>query len=182
MAVASRHAASVSPCLAGPDKIEIMSPVDPLECPYPGLATFGPQDADRFFGREQLTAVVVSRLAQQLTRPGLLIVAGASGSGKSSLLRAGVVPAIAAGALPVRGSQAWPLVLMIPGRRPMLELATLVAALADVPAGALGADLGADPARITSCDPPGPARLRRTSVTVRRDRPCRRPGRPRLPG
>ena len=59
-----------------------------LECPYPGLAAFGPQDADRFFGRGQLTAVLVTRLAEQLARPGLLTVLGPSGSGKSSLLRA----------------------------------------------------------------------------------------------
>ena len=122
-------------------------PVDP-ECPYPGLAAFGPQDGDRFFGRQQLTAVVVTRLAEQLTRPGLLIVLGPSGSGKSSLLRAGLLPAIAAGGLPVRGSQAWPLDLMTPGRRPLLELAARIAALAGIPAGALHADLRTDPARI----------------------------------
>ena len=121
-----------------------------LECPYPGLAAFGPQDADRFFGRQQLTAVVVTRLAEQLTRPGLLMVLGPSGSGKSSLLRAGLLPAIAAGGLPVRGSQAWPLDLMTPGRRPLLELATRIAALAGIPAGALDADLRTDPARITA--------------------------------
>jgi len=60
-------------------------PVD-AQCPYPGLAPFGPQDADRFFGRQHLTAVVVTRLAAQLTRPGLLMVLGPSGSGKSSLV------------------------------------------------------------------------------------------------
>ena len=124
-------------------------PVDP-ECPYPGLAPFGPQDADRFFGRQQLTAVVVTRLAEQLTRPGLLMVLGPPGSGKSSLLRAGLLPAIAAGGLPVRGSQAWPQDLMTPGRRPLLELATRIAALAGIPAGALDADLRTDPARITA--------------------------------
>ena len=59
MAVASRRAQLASPCLVSPDKIEAMSSVDRLERPYPGLAAFGPQDAARFFGREQLTAVVV---------------------------------------------------------------------------------------------------------------------------
>jgi len=68
-----------------------------LECPYPGLSAFGPQDVDRFFGREELTATLLSRLAQQLAGPGLLMVLGPSGSGKSSLLRAGLLPAIAAG-------------------------------------------------------------------------------------
>ena len=121
-----------------------------LECPYPGLAAFEPQDAGRFFGREEATAALVTRLAEQLTRPGLLMVLGPSGSGKSSLLRAGLLPAIAAGGLPVRGSQAWPLDLLTPGRRPLLELATRIAALAGIPAGALDADLRTDPARITA--------------------------------
>jgi hypothetical protein len=55
-------------------------PIDP-GCPYPGLAAFEPQDAGRFFGRQQLTAVVATRLGEQLTRPGLLMVLGPSGSG-----------------------------------------------------------------------------------------------------
>jgi hypothetical protein len=74
------------------------------ECPYPGLAAFRPQDAGRFFGRERLVAALVTRLAEQLTSPGLLMVLGPSGVGKSSLIRAGLVPAIAAGELPARGS------------------------------------------------------------------------------
>jgi hypothetical protein len=120
------------------------------ECPYPGLAAFGPRDADRFFGREQLTAVLVTRAAEQLMRPGLLFVLGPSGSGKSSLLRAGLLPAIAAGTLPVRGSPSWPADLMTPGRRPLLELATRIAVLAGIPAGGLLADLRTDPARISA--------------------------------
>ena len=120
------------------------------ECPYPGLAAFGPQDAERFFGRDTVTAVLVTRLAEQLTRPGLLMVLGPSGAGKSSVLRAGLLPAIAAGELPARGSEAWPVDLMTPGRRPLLELATRIAAVAGIPAGALDADLRADPIRITS--------------------------------
>ena len=118
--------------------------------PLPGAGGVRPADAGRFFGREQATAALLTRLAEQLTRPGLLMVIGPSGSGKSSLLRAGLLPAIAAGGLPVRGSQAWPLDLLTPGRHPLLELATRVAALAGIPAGALDADLRTDPARITS--------------------------------
>jgi WD40 repeat protein len=120
------------------------------ECPYPGLAAFGPQDADRFFGRERVVATMVTRLAEQLAWPGLLMVLGPSGSGKSSLIRAGLVPAIAAGEFPARGSEGWPVDLMTPGRRPLLELATRVAAVAGIPAGALDADLRADPARIVA--------------------------------
>ena len=119
------------------------------ECPYLGLAAFQPEDAGRFFGREQLTAELVARAGEQLARPGLLMVLGPSGSGKSSLLRAGLLPAVAAGVLPARGSWAWPRDLMTPGRRPLLELATRIASLAGIPSGALEADLRTDPARIT---------------------------------
>jgi len=118
------------------------------ECPYPGLAAFQPEDAERFFGRQELTALLVARVSEQLTRPGLLMVLGPSGSGKSSLLRAGLLPAIVAGALSARGSSAWPRDLMTPGRSPLMELATRIASLAGVPAGALEADLRTDPARI----------------------------------
>ena len=123
-------------------------PVSP-DCPYPGLAAFQPEDAERFSGRDQLTAELVARAGELLARPGLLTVLGPSGSGKSSLLRAGLLPAVAAGALPARGSSAWPRDLMTPGRRPVMELATRVASLAKVPAGALEADLRTDPGRIT---------------------------------
>ncbi|MEV6844046.1 WD40 repeat domain-containing protein [Actinoplanes sp. NPDC051411] len=63
------------------------------EAPYPGLRAFQFADADRFFGREQL----VGRLVRDLSRRRFLAVFGASGSGKSSLLRAGLLPAVAAG-------------------------------------------------------------------------------------
>ncbi len=118
-------------------------------CPYPGLAAFQSNEAERFYGRAQLTAELVTRTGEQLARPGLLMVLGPSGSGKSSLLRAGLVPAVAAGALTARGSWSWPRDLMTPGRRPLMELATRIASLAGIPAGALEADLRTDPARIT---------------------------------
>ena len=57
-------------------------------CPYPGLAPFGIDDAERFFGRETDIAATVERL----TRDGFCVVSGPSGCGKSSLLRAGVAP------------------------------------------------------------------------------------------
>lgn len=59
-------------------------------CPYPGLLPFDESDADSFAGRESDIAACVRRLGEQP----LLVVAGASGCGKSSLVRAGVVPAL----------------------------------------------------------------------------------------
>jgi DNA-binding SARP family transcriptional activator/WD40 repeat protein len=88
----------------------------PELCPYKGLARFEAADAANFFGRERLVAELVARL------PGasLLTVFGPSGSGKSSLVRAGVLPALAAGVLP--GANRWRMVTMCPGPRPGREL------------------------------------------------------------
>jgi WD40 repeat protein len=67
----------------------IAAPPDPTgEAPYVGLQAFQKEDADRFFGREKLTAKLADLVA---SRP-LVGVFGASGSGKSSLLRAGLLP------------------------------------------------------------------------------------------
>ena len=105
-----------------------------LVCPFKGLAPFEASDAELFFGRERLVGELVARLADST----LLAVVGASGSGKSSLLRAGLLPALAAGALP--GSERWQHVLMRPGARPATELSRRVAgglpaAVADLRAG-----------------------------------------------
>src|SRR5690349_24487218 len=79
--------------------------------PYRGLSVFGEQDAAWFFGREVAAVALLDRLSHLLTGGGLLVVSGASGAGKSSLLRAGVLPRIRAdglGAAPEGSS--WPCV------------------------------------------------------------------------
>ena len=81
---------------------------DVVLCPYKGLARFESADADLFHGRERLVAELIARL---VGAP-LLAVVGASGSGKSSVVRAGLLPALAAGALP--GSVAWQQVVVTP--------------------------------------------------------------------
>ena len=58
--------------------------------PYRGLAAFGEQDAGLFFGRETAAAEVLDRMSRLLAGTGLLVVSGASGAGKSSLLRVGL--------------------------------------------------------------------------------------------
>jgi class 3 adenylate cyclase/WD40 repeat protein len=85
-----------------------------VPCPYKGLPAFEPQDHDLFYGREELTA----ELAARLTVKGVLAVVGPSGSGKSSLVRAGVVPALAAG---VRDEVH--AAIFSPGAHPLAELA-----------------------------------------------------------
>src|SRR5262249_27333745 len=62
--------------------------------PYRGLAVFEERDAALFFGREAATIEVLDRMSRLLAGVGLLVVSGVSGAGKSSLLRAGVLPRI----------------------------------------------------------------------------------------
>jgi WD40 repeat protein/DNA-binding SARP family transcriptional activator len=88
----------------------------PLVCPYKGLATFDAADAEYFFGRERLVAELVARL---VGAP-LLAIVGPSGSGKSSVMRAGLLPALAGGVLP--GSENWTQAIIRPGEQPLREL------------------------------------------------------------
>ena len=90
-------------------------------CPYLGLTGYEETDAPLFVGRERLTSVLAGQLADHST----VIVTGASGVGKSSLVRAGLVPALRAGAIP--GSAVWRISVRTPssaraddGRQPDL--------------------------------------------------------------
>jgi DNA-binding SARP family transcriptional activator/WD40 repeat protein len=83
-------------------------------CPYKGLARFETSDAGFYFGREQTVARAIARLVDGR----FLALVGASGSGKSSLLRAGVLHALEAGALPA--SERWSYALMRPGTHPLV--------------------------------------------------------------
>src|SRR5262249_31988454 len=74
---------------------------DDSKPPYRGLQRFEPDDAELFFGREADT----QRLLEKLKTTRVLAVLGRSGSGKSSLVLAGLLPALRAGAIP--GSEAW---------------------------------------------------------------------------
>ncbi|MBX2998774.1 MAG: hypothetical protein KF893_09720 [Caldilineaceae bacterium] len=104
------------------------APPAPGDPPFQGLRFFDVADTDRFFGREELTAEFVDHLRDLA----FLAVIGASGSGKSSLVRAGVVAALHRGkTLPngVRrplGSTEWPLFIFTPGVHPLESLATTV--------------------------------------------------------
>jgi hypothetical protein len=85
--------------------------------PYPGLRPFEPYEAEVFFGREAHT----DRLIEILQRERFLAVIGPSGSGKSSLVRAGMLPAVAAGWMG-SGSD-WRIAILRPGDRPLHRLA-----------------------------------------------------------
>jgi WD40 repeat protein/tRNA A-37 threonylcarbamoyl transferase component Bud32 len=96
--------------------------------PYKGLRAFQEADALDFFGREALTAHLLTRLAPAPSqgegrREGdsrFLAVVGPSGSGKSSVVKAGVLPTLRRGGLP--GSDKWFVVEMLPGPHPLEEL------------------------------------------------------------
>jgi hypothetical protein len=94
--------------------------------PFKGLEAYGEADADLFFGRDELIAELVEHLRQNR----FLAIVGASGSGKSSVVRAGVLPALKGkapggfkGELPA-GSASWPVYILTPTAHPLKELAT----------------------------------------------------------
>ena len=97
-------------------------------CPYRGLLPFGEDDQEVFYGRERLTTELAVTLAGHTTRGGVVVVTGASGAGKSSLLRAGLLPALAGGEQ-VEGSDKWPCMTITPTKDPLTELAADLAAL-----------------------------------------------------
>jgi hypothetical protein len=108
------------------------------------LASFQLEDADWFFGREALTGQLIARLADlHAAGGGIQVVVGASGSGNSSLLRAGLIPALHAGRVP--WSASWPVALFTPGSGPMDELATKLAEVTGIPASEIANVIRADP-------------------------------------
>ena len=139
-----------------------------VESPYRGLSAFEEQDAAFFFGREAAATEVLERMSRLWPGPGLLVVSGVSGAGKSSLLRAGVLPRIrGAGLAPAPGSASWPCLVFTPTRAPLDELALRVAVLAGADAAAVRRGLDANPdgfaltaRQAALAPPPGPARDR----------------------
>jgi WD40 repeat protein len=98
------------------------------EGPYLGLAAYKQEQADLFFGRGVLVSKLLESVADRLEHPGLLVVSGASGAGKSSLLHAGLLPALAAEELGEEVAR-WPVQVMTPTAAPMDELARVLASL-----------------------------------------------------
>ena len=86
------------------------------ESPYAGLSSFQEGDAAKFFGRGREVAAMATRLRERA----LIGVVGPSGVGKSSFLRAGVVPALKA------SGESWETLVVRPGRDPLAALATMI--------------------------------------------------------
>jgi WD40 repeat protein/DNA-binding SARP family transcriptional activator len=109
--------------------------------PYKGLQAFTADDADDFFGRAGAVAELVERVDG--AGPGsLTLLVGPSGSGKSSVVGAGVVPALRGGAAP--GSDAWVYARMYPGSHPVEELEVALLRSVPDPPGSLGTLLRSD--------------------------------------
>ena len=152
-----------------------------IDSPYRGLGAFEERDAAFFFGREAAAARVLERMSRCALGAGLLVVSGVSGAGKSSLLRAGVLPRIrGAGLASAPGSASWPCLLFTPAREPLDELALRVAVLAGADAAAVRRGLEADPAgfvltarQAALARPGGPARIPDGPAADRLGRPQR---------
>lgn len=105
-------------------------------CPYRGLASYRQQDAQWFFGRERSTDALVAQLRAAEKTGGLVMLVGASGAGKSSLLNAGLVPALQNGAPGDEDSPEREVLQLVPGGDPLAELTRRVPELARVLSGA----------------------------------------------
>jgi hypothetical protein len=123
--------------------------------PYKGLRPFGEADAGDFFGRDALVAELVGRLREGQR---FLLVVGGSGSGKSSVVRAGLVPQVRRGA--VDGSGEWLVTSMVPGGDPFAGLAVALMSVAAREVDDVEATLVAKPRALTALldqIPPPPA-------------------------
>ena len=110
--------------------------------PYKGLEAFEEVDTANFFGREALVNNLLTRLRSQQSGEHFLAVIGPSGSGKSSVVKAGVIPRMRQGTLP--GSSNWFVVEMEPGTHPLEELEATLLRIAVNPPSSLLAQLKED--------------------------------------
>jgi WD40 repeat protein/energy-coupling factor transporter ATP-binding protein EcfA2 len=92
--------------------------------PFPGLRTFEPEEDFLFFGRERQ----IDELLRRLRTTRFLSIVGTSGSGKSSLVRAGLIPALYGGGM-TRAGSSWRVAILRPGEDPIGNLATALGAL-----------------------------------------------------
>ncbi|MFI7533632.1 hypothetical protein [Streptosporangium sp. NPDC049376] len=118
------------------------------ECPYPGLSAFGREQRRWFFGRKDLTGALVGRLDRRLRTGGLQVVIAPSGAGKSSLLHAGLLPALDQAALPY--ANRWPQVTLTPTATPVREMAGSLERLTGVDRDRVAEQIAGGPERYVS--------------------------------
>jgi WD40 repeat protein len=116
---------------ADPEEPSAGAAAVPGVCPYRGLASYRQEDARWFFGRDRSTGALVDQLLAAERTGGLVMLVGASGAGKSSLLHAGLATAVKSGAL---GSGGKPrgVLRLVPGADPVGELTRRIPELASV--------------------------------------------------
>ncbi|MFB2978553.1 caspase family protein, partial [Microseira sp. BLCC-F43] len=103
------------------EREQVFIPTPSDVCPYKGLRFFDVEDATYFYGREALTQKLIERV--QIGKGNFLAVLGVSGSGKSSLLRAGLIYQLQQERrLP--GTEEWKIRIFTPGEQPLVSLAT----------------------------------------------------------
>ncbi|MGI9644105.1 MAG: protein kinase domain-containing protein, partial [Ilumatobacteraceae bacterium] len=130
---ARSFAVALESALLGDDEVSIPVRARERSNPYKGLRAFDETDAGDFHGRNRLVDELVAAMDTSDDR--LLAVVGPSGSGKSSVVRAGLLPALRSGRVP--GSAAWFTTTMTPGAHPFEALETALLRIAVNPPGSL---------------------------------------------
>ncbi len=130
---ARAFAVALGAAITGRDELPISVSAHERTNPYKGLRAFDQTDTGQFHGRDRLVDEFVEAMTSSHDR--LLAVVGPSGSGKSSVVRAGLVPALRSGRVP--GSAAWFTTTMTPGRHPFESLETALLRVAVNPPGSL---------------------------------------------
>lgn len=136
MAEAFEQAIAQAPITIAPIPIEIINP-------YKGLRPFEEADAIDFFGRETLVQKLINQFQANSLWRQFLAVVGPSGSGKSSVVHAGLLPALRAGQL--EGAENWFIVNMMPGSHPLQQLRNALLSIAIDPTDTLSGKLQTDP-------------------------------------
>ncbi|MFI2431630.1 hypothetical protein [Streptomyces sp. NPDC018960] len=151
---------------AGRDPTEAAPAVLGGVCPYRGLASYRRQDAGWFFGRERSTEALVAQLHAAEETGGLVMLVGASGAGKSSLLNAGLVPALQKNPPGDDTAPARQVLHLVPGADPLGTLTRLIPELAPVVARADTSESPRSARAVRDTDTQLPAEAVREAVTA----------------